>query len=185
MFLIFAQTLQPAAEGAAPIVVAVPLYSPLMITLIGGLIVTVIGATVSGIVAVITALRVTAVKGVQDIITPAILDVAKDTATIKGHVNSERTAAEGREASLRRENELLREMLADKKVTAQLLAQAVATAASAAAGANSTTTTAAPIVVAVPVPAERREQNERAGDAAPVKGGSYERSPHDASKLEG
>jgi hypothetical protein len=168
MLLIFAQTIQSAAD-AAPVVVAVPLYSPLMITLISGLIVTVIGATVSGIVAVITALRVTAVKEVQNLITPAILDVAKNTETIKGHVNSERTAAEGRELALRRENELLREMLADKKVTAQLLAQAVATAASAAAGASATTATTAPIVVAVPIPAERREQNQRAGDAEPVK----------------
>lgn len=46
---------------------------------------------------------------------------------IEGHVNSEKTAAEGREAALRKENALLREIMADKKETAALLAQAVAT----------------------------------------------------------
>lgn len=51
--------------------------------------------------------------------------VAKDTAVVLGHVNSEKSAAEGRLATVKRENELLREMIADKIHTAGLLAQAV------------------------------------------------------------
>jgi hypothetical protein len=52
--------------------------------------------------------------------------VAKDTAVVLGHVNSEKSISQGREATLKKENELLREMLADKIATAGLLAQAAA-----------------------------------------------------------
>jgi hypothetical protein len=70
-----------------------------------------IAAFFAGIVSVITAWRTM---------------VGKVTA-IEGHVNSEKTAAEGRENTLKRENELLREMLTERKQTAALLAQSVAT----------------------------------------------------------
>jgi len=43
---------------------------------------------------------------------------------IVGHVNSEKTAAEGRESALTNENRLLREMLTEKTQQAALLAQA-------------------------------------------------------------
>lgn len=45
---------------------------------------------------------------------------------IQGHVNSEKTAAEGRENTLKVENQLLREQLAEHKNIAALLAQAAA-----------------------------------------------------------
>jgi len=99
---------------------------PLTITLIGGMIVTVIGTIVTGIVTIITALRVTTVTKQQDAAVGALLVVQKDTETIKGHVNSEKTASEGREAQQRMEIQLLREQLADEKVTRRLLAQASA-----------------------------------------------------------
>lgn len=53
-------------------------------------------------------------------------NVVTDTAVVKGHVNSEKTAAEGRELTLRKENALLREMILEKKADAALLAQAAA-----------------------------------------------------------
>lgn len=93
--------------------------NPTTITLVGGMIVTIIGVIVTGVLQVINAMRVTAN-------TNQIVAVAKDTEAIKGHVNSEKTASEGRETTLRRENALLREMLTDKKATAGLLAQASA-----------------------------------------------------------
>jgi CheY-like chemotaxis protein len=55
-----------------------------------------------------------------------VMRTGAKTDVILGHVNSEKTAAEGRIATLRVENDLLREMLTDKKATAALLAQAVA-----------------------------------------------------------
>ena len=87
------------------------------VTLIGGLVITIIGVIVNGVIQILTALRVT----------NQIQTVAKDTEAIKGHVNSEKTASEGKQALLENENKLLREMLADKKMTASLLAQAAAT----------------------------------------------------------
>ena len=82
------------------------------------------------IVNIIVALRSTAavaeIRREQINTATSLFAVAKDTAAIKGHVNSEKTASDGREAALRQENTLLREMLADKKATAGLLAQAVA-----------------------------------------------------------
>jgi len=56
--------------------------------------------------------------------TATILAVAKDTEAIKGHVNSEKTAGDGREATLRAENKLLRDLMADQQRVAALLAQA-------------------------------------------------------------
>lgn len=97
---------------------------PLTITLVGGMIVSIIGTIVTGVVTIITALRVTEVSKVQDIQRGDIGTMAKDTEAIKGHVNSEKTASEGREASMRKEIELLRDQLADEKVTKRLLAQA-------------------------------------------------------------
>jgi hypothetical protein len=67
-----------------------------------------ISAVFAGIVSVITAWRT----------------IVQKVTAIEGHVNSEKTAGEGRENTLKRENELLREMLADRKLTAALLAQA-------------------------------------------------------------
>ena len=74
--------------------------------------------------------------------------LASDTAAIKGHVNSEKTAADGRQTNLQTENALLREMLAEKANTASLLAQSVAQAA----GVPATTVVVAPVV---PVPPEQ------------------------------
>jgi hypothetical protein len=73
----------------------------------------VIAALAAGIVSIITAWRAIATK----------------VSAIEGHVNSEKTAAEGRIDNLRNENALLREMIVDRKQTASLLAQSVATAA--------------------------------------------------------
>jgi hypothetical protein len=67
-----------------------------------------IGAFFAGIVSVITAWRT----------------IAQKITAIEGHVNSEKTASEGRENTLKRENEILREMLSERKQTAALLAQA-------------------------------------------------------------
>lgn len=97
--------------------VPVSVLDPVVITLIGGMIVTVISAIVTGIVTVITALR-------QGENSRKIDGVAKDTEAIKGHVNSEKTASEGRESALRQEIVTLREMVADHKTAAALLAQA-------------------------------------------------------------
>lgn len=94
------------------------------IILIGGQIVLVLGAVVTGIIAIITHLRVGAVSTQQAATTDKLNTVAASTEAIKGHVNSEKTAAEGRETALAQENRLLREMLADAKSTAGLLAQA-------------------------------------------------------------
>lgn len=98
------------------------------------------------LVNIITALRnkqiLSAVQTQQQVTTESIMTVARDTEAIKGHVNSEKTAAQGREALLQRENHLLREMLTDKSTTARLLAQAVAVA-----GAIPSTAVPQPVVV--------------------------------------
>ncbi len=99
---------------------------PLTITLLGGMIVTVISALVTGTVAIITAIRLGTVKEQQQVAAARLDTVSKDTEAIKGHVNSEKTAADGRLNTLQKENAMLREMLADKKATADLLAQATA-----------------------------------------------------------
>lgn len=71
------------------------------------------GAFFAGIVSVITAWRT----------------IAGKVSAIEAHVNSEATAANGRENTLKRENELLREMLTDHKIQSSLVAQSVATTA--------------------------------------------------------
>lgn len=96
------------------------------ITLLGGMIVTVIAALAAAVVSVINAMRLGDVKQRQDAEVARIDTVSKDTEAIKGHVNSEKTAAEGRQRLLENENLLLKEMLADKRLTASLLAQAAA-----------------------------------------------------------
>lgn len=83
-----------------------------------------VGGLVAGIISVLKAFaefRVTVnrVDAKADVI-------AATAAKIDGHVNSEKTAGEGRENTLRTEIALLRESLNDKKVTASLLAQAAA-----------------------------------------------------------
>jgi hypothetical protein len=80
------------------------------IAALAGACVLVIGAIAGGIVTIITAIHQVGAKA----------DV------IVGHVNSEKTASQGREATLQAENALLREMLADSKGRAALLAQAAA-----------------------------------------------------------
>jgi hypothetical protein len=101
------------------------------ITLISGAIATVIGAAGAAIVTVIRALAeiklqqaATAARQIEN--AAVITSVAKDTEAIKGHVNSEKTASDGREAALRAENDMLRQIIAEKKATADLLAQAAA-----------------------------------------------------------
>jgi hypothetical protein len=86
------------------------------VTVIGGIILSIITALVTGVISVITALRASS----------KIDPIAKDVEAIKGHVNSEKTASDGREVALRQEAALLREMLTDKNKTAALLAQAAA-----------------------------------------------------------
>jgi uncharacterized membrane-anchored protein YhcB (DUF1043 family) len=62
-----------------------------------------VAAIAAGIVSIITAFKV---------------------GKIEAHVNSEKTAMEGTNNMLRRENEMLREMMADSKQRTALLAQA-------------------------------------------------------------
>lgn len=71
----------------------------------------VIAAVAAAIVSVITSWRT----------------LTASVAKIEGHVNSEKTAAEGRENTLTREKELLLEIIAAQKLSASLLAQAAAT----------------------------------------------------------
>jgi hypothetical protein len=74
-----------------------------------------IGAFFAGVVSVIQAWRTMAGK----------------VSAIEGHVNSEKTAAEGRENTLKAEKALLMEMLAERKQAAALLAQAASHAVAA------------------------------------------------------
>jgi hypothetical protein len=85
--------------------------------------VAIIAAISAAAVAIISALN--GVRAKQDIDSAQLITVAKDAEAIKGHVNSERTASDGVIKALRAEIQLLRDMIADKKTTADLLAQAV------------------------------------------------------------
>lgn len=83
-----------------------------------------VGGLVAGVVSILRAFAefratVNRVDAKADVI-------AATAAKIDGHVNSEKTAGEGRENTLRAEIALLREVLSDKKATASLLAQAAA-----------------------------------------------------------
>jgi hypothetical protein len=79
------------------------------ITAIAAAVVLIIGAFFAGIVSVVTAFK-----------------TFGSVKAIEGHVNSEKTAADGRELLLKNENALLREMLDERKTTAALLAQSTA-----------------------------------------------------------
>lgn len=79
----------------------------------------ILGVLIAGAVTIIGALAAAAVTMIT-----AWRTIAQKVASIEGHVNSEKTAAEGREATLKVENTLLREMLVEKKQVAALLAQA-------------------------------------------------------------
>jgi hypothetical protein len=120
---------------------------PLTVTLIGGMIVTVISAIVTGVVSIITAIQVKAAKDQQAQNGERIVTVVASTKAIEGHVNSEKTAAQGREVALQQENKMLREMVAEKANTAALLAQA-------AAGRASSRSTDPPAATAAPLPVE-------------------------------
>lgn len=96
--------------------------SPLMVVALSTAGVALIGAFFGGIVTVINALA--QVRRDQIVQAATLLDVARDTEAIKGHVNSEKTASDGVLQTLRVENGLLREMLAHEKTAAALLAQA-------------------------------------------------------------
>jgi hypothetical protein len=116
--MVFAQAVAPQAASPWP--------DAATIVLIGGQIILIITSLGGMIIAIITHLRMTAVKEKQTEVSTQLMVVAKDTEAIKGHVNSEKTAAEGREAAKDREIILLREMINDKKSSANLLAQAAA-----------------------------------------------------------
>lgn len=86
--------------------------------------ITAMGAVV---VNIIMAQKVSSVK--QDVgeVKVDVADVKTKAEVIAGHVNSELTAGKGREATLKRENELLREMVEEGKKATALLAQSAAT----------------------------------------------------------
>ncbi len=84
--------------------------NPAIIAALAGAAVLVIGSIAGGIVTVITAWRT----------------LAANVAKIEGHVNSEKTAADGREATLRQEIKLLQGQITEQKQREALLAQAVA-----------------------------------------------------------
>jgi hypothetical protein len=81
---------------------------PMVIAGLSALSLTIIGAFFAGLVSVITAWRT----------------VAGKISAIEGHVNSEKTASEGRELAKDKEIALLREQLAKGDQRAALLAQA-------------------------------------------------------------
>jgi len=136
--------LAAAVQLVPTLVVASFQIDPVTITLVGGMLVTIIGTIVTGVVTIINAIRIAAVGTQQVTDGNRLVAVAKDTEAIKGHVNSEKTAATGREAALQQENRLLREMLADKAITTSLLAQAAA-----ARGPSRSTDVASPLPVEV------------------------------------
>lgn len=86
--------------------------SPLVIGLLTGMAVAIIGAFFTGFASLITAWRTVATK----------------VSAMEAHVNSEKTAADGRENTLKAENVLLRELIGEKKQAAALLAQTAAVA---------------------------------------------------------
>jgi hypothetical protein len=88
--------------------------SALQIAAYGSAVSIVIAAFVAGLVSLITTM------------TTAWRTLAGKVNSIEGHVNSEKTASEGRERAKDMEIALLREIIADKKASAGLLAQAAA-----------------------------------------------------------
>jgi hypothetical protein len=89
---------------------------PVLTVIIAG-VVTIISAVSAAVVVVIKALRE------RDTV---LQTVSTSVAKIEGHVNSEKTAATEQARAKDREIELLREMLAQQKQTAALLAQSTA-----------------------------------------------------------
>lgn len=89
-------------------------FSPITIAALAGGIVLIIGSLFAGVGSLITIARTVGAS-------------AKDTEAIKGHVNSEKTAMEGQALTLKAENILLRQMVADQKVIAERLAASVQT----------------------------------------------------------
>lgn len=87
------------------------------LTVAGVAFVTAVGVA---IVNIITAAAAARQRQVQ---TDKIDETLRKTAVIEGHVNSEKTRAAGEIATLQKEVLLLRELMADKKETAALLAQ--------------------------------------------------------------
>ncbi len=80
------------------------------LTALGTVLIAVIGAAAAGAVLIIKALH----------------EVSVTTGKIEVAVNSEKTASNAMIASLRSENALLRDIITEKRATAQLLAQSVA-----------------------------------------------------------
>lgn len=91
------------------------------LSIAGAALITAIGGQ---IVNIIVAWKTT--KKVEEV-KATVEEVKTKAEVIVGHVNSEKTAAQGREATLEAENVLLRQIIAEKKETAMLLAQSVAT----------------------------------------------------------
>ena len=123
---------------------------PLVIGMVGGQAILIIGAIGSAVALILNRATVRELKEQAQMNSANIVTVRADTEAIKGHVNSEKTAAEGRELALRQENVLLREMITEKKLTAQLLAQAVATRGRAPDGSRTSDTPAKVEVVNTP-----------------------------------
>ncbi len=80
-----------------------------VLTALGTLAIAIIGALAAGAVLIIKELH----------------NVSLTAGKIEVAVNSQKTAADAMIASLRRENQLLRDVITDKNATAQLLAQSV------------------------------------------------------------
>lgn len=77
-------------------------------------------------VAIVNIITASAAARQRQVQTDKIDETLRKTAVIEGHVNSEKTRAAGEIATLEKEVLLLRELMADKKETAALLAQSAA-----------------------------------------------------------
>lgn len=100
--------------------------SETLLTAIGALVVAVITAIGAVIVNVIVAKRVDKVGEKVDVVGERVEKNIVETEVVKGHVNSAATKAAAEIESLRKELQLMREVAADKKEEAALLAQAAA-----------------------------------------------------------
>ena len=100
---------------------------PLVIGMVGGQAILIIGAIGSAVALILNRATVRELKEQAQTNSANIVTVRADTEAIKGHVNSERTEMTGKLVASQLENKLLREMLTDTKIAAQLLAQAAAT----------------------------------------------------------
>jgi hypothetical protein len=93
----------------------------------GGELVTLTPLTIAALASAGAVLLAAFFAGLVSVIT-AWRTIAGKVSAIEGHVNSEKTAADGREAALRGEIILLREIITDLRSRAALLAQAASTA---------------------------------------------------------